>query len=149
MSHWLVLFIRVGHGGGEAFRGGIPQNRGGGGGSRVSFLPQTLFFTTQNFFFNFFSQKTTVTPLRKKNLMRELDLTVLGDSHCGGGDIVNVKFSNFPKINLLKPVNISAWCGLCVCVCCTRTNNPIFSFVAGKIRGGYHWPPPLHDITYQ
>ena len=55
----------------------------------------------------------------------ELDLTVLGDSfrcHCGGG-IVNVKVSNSPKINLLKPVNISAWCGPCVCVGHERTTQ--------------------------
>ena len=40
-----------------------------------------------------------------------------------GGVIVNVKFSNSPQINLLKPVNISAWCGPCVCVGHERTTQ--------------------------
>ena len=148
--------------GGGSFSWGDTSKPWGGGGPECHFFPNPIFHDLKLFFYffyyffciffsNFFPQKTTVTPLRKKNPYGETRPSSLGwqfqvSLEGWGRGIVNVIFFNSPKINLLKPVNISARCGPFVCVCWTRKDKPIFSPAAGKIRGegrrGGVIPPP-------
>ena len=158
----VIFSVIYSWGGGSFSWGDTSKPLGGGEGPECHFFPKPHFSRPKNVFckvendnWRFMSRKGKKKPKisksvpkkkRKRNNERKKNwitffflyfyLTVSGVTMCVEGGIVNVKFSNSPKINLLKPVNISAWCGPCVCVCVGHESTTQF-----------FRPPPHEQIT--